>query len=520
MSSFVIKNTLTNYLVVIVRFLQGILVTRWMIEYLGKESYGLWSLLWAFFAYTFLLDFGFGVSAQKYTSSDLYKKDINHYNRIVSAIFSFHLGMSFLILTGSAITSFFLPTLFNLTDPAKLSYARFCYFLFAIGAAIAFPTGIFPEILVGLRKLYLRNYVNTVSKLLELVGTLLLFIFGGNLAGLVLLSVGLWFFTNLTMAFLIPRHIPGFKIRFKIDVPTWKEISNFSGSVYLTSIAKLIMNKSSHLVISILCGLVPVGIYQLSSKLSDMCLLAASQYQENVRPITASLYSQQKYTDLKYFIFNSMRWNCCMGLLFILPAYLLAEEAMLFLFKVTDPEVISISRLFLIVSFCVFAVRQIPHSYLLMAEQHKLIARIVIIEAFANLGLNIALVRFFGVSAVLWDALGISLGLSLFFVLPAFLRSAGINPLRLLWKVYLLPFLLAIPGAALAVLLHRKLGHYFGNFGTLVVCGSVCSGSFVLLALGVLLNKEERRKLWGRILQLTGRQIPEDPQTPPVAPGV
>ena len=47
----VAKNTATNYLVMLIRFFQGLLVTRWLIGYLGDSGYGLWMLLWTFFGY-------------------------------------------------------------------------------------------------------------------------------------------------------------------------------------------------------------------------------------------------------------------------------------------------------------------------------------------------------------------------------------------------------------------------------------------------------------------------------------
>ena len=45
----VAKNTATNYLVMLIRIFQGILVTRWLIGYLGDAGYGFWMLLWTFF---------------------------------------------------------------------------------------------------------------------------------------------------------------------------------------------------------------------------------------------------------------------------------------------------------------------------------------------------------------------------------------------------------------------------------------------------------------------------------------
>ena len=99
----VAKNTTTNYLVMLIRTFQGLLVTRWLIGYLGDDGYGLWMLLWTFFGYALLMDFGVGIAGQKYTSQELFKRDIHHYNAIISMIFTFHALMALLIIIGAFV---------------------------------------------------------------------------------------------------------------------------------------------------------------------------------------------------------------------------------------------------------------------------------------------------------------------------------------------------------------------------------------------------------------------------------
>ena len=179
----VFRNTATNYLIMAVRLAQGILVTRWLLASLGQEYYGLWALLWSFFCYSLLLDFGFGVTAQKSTSTELYRRDIDRYNRTISTVFSFHAAMSAVILLGTGVAAFFVPVLLHVehSSPEELAYFRSCFLCFGIGSALVFPFGMFQEILVGLQRLYLRNYINVVSKLVELAGILVIFALGGGL---------------------------------------------------------------------------------------------------------------------------------------------------------------------------------------------------------------------------------------------------------------------------------------------------------------------------------------------------
>lgn len=495
MGHFLFKNTVTNYLVVIVRLVQGILVTRWMIECLGQGGYGLWSLLWAIFAYALLLDFGFGVSVQKYTSSGLCETDIKKYNSIVSAIFSFHVLVALAIIVISYFASFFSEQLFNISDPDKLKYSRQCFLLFAIGAAVAFPTGVFPEILVGLRKIYLRNYVNSVCKIVELIATISILLLGGKIISLIILTIILWLGTNLFMALLIPKQIPGFRLSFRVDFATWREVASFSWFVYLTSIAKLTLTKSSYLVISIFSGLTAVGLYQISGRLAELCYLAGSQYQENVRPITAALHAKDEQRKLSMFIWKSMRGNCLLGIFFMLPAYIFAEEAIIVLFNVHDPNVFYLSRIYLVYMFINLTTRQVIHSYLLMANRHKILSYMVIIEAALNLTLNIAFIGRFGVQCVLWNALLINLGITALVLFPVVFVALKLPFLRIMWKVYLFPALLALPGGVISWYLQRYFESSLGNFWTVAIGASIASGMFCCLVFTVLLKKDERQEV-------------------------
>lgn len=495
----IIKNTVTNYLFALVRLLQGILVTRWMLHYLGQEYYGLWSLLWAIFAYALLLDFGFGMSVQKYTASELFKRDIRKYNTIISAIFSFHAMMSAVIIVASIVASFFLDRIFNITDPDKLRYCRICFLYFAVGSAVAFPTGIFPEILVGSHHLYWRNYVNTVGKIVELVATLAIFLLGGKVLSLITLALILWMGNNLVMASLIPRCIPGFRISFRIDIPTCREIANFSWFVYLTSIAKLVRNRSSHILISIFSGLTSVGIYHLSNRLSDLCFLACAQYQENISPVTATLHSNGERESLKQFIFHSMRWMSCLGICIMLPAYVFTEEALSVLFKIDSTEVVFYTHLSLILAYAQLAFRQVMHSFLLMSGWHRFLSYSVFAEAIANLVMNILLLPHFGIVSVFWNAIAIKLLISLILFFPATFSALKLFWGRVFWNVYLLPFLLAAPGTVLAVLFRNRFRSLFGDFLT-AACGSIIlSGIFAALAFCFLLKKEEKAMIFSKI---------------------
>lgn len=492
MKSPLLKNTMTNYLSVFVRVLQGIFITRWTVHYLGTDYYGLWALLWSFFSYALLLDFGFGVSAQKYTSMEIFKTDISRYNRIISTVFSFHLAMFALIALGTIGASFFLDDIIRVYEPEKLAYCTKAFLIFGLGTACIFPLGMFSEILVGLQKLYLRNYVNICSKIVELIGTLAIFLLGGRLIALCIFVISLGFLTNIVMAIFTSKLIHGFKISLKLDWATCKEISGFSGFVYLMAISRLILNKSNRLLISIFCGLTSVGLYHLASRLSEFCYMAAVQYQENIRPVSANLHSQGKIDQLRTIIYNSLRWNVFISMLIMLPSFIFAGDLISFLFNVSDAEVTYLSRLFVASIFCSCVCRTIPEAYLQMTERHKKMGYVMMGEAAANLAANIATLPYFGVASVLWNSIIIRILMTFIFVLPPMMKSLKFSWQKYFWGVYGLPFLLCLPASALAFGV-EKLRPQLGMFFTMSIGGGFCMVTFAVLAYAFMLNAQERQ---------------------------
>ena len=484
------KNTTTNYLVILVRLFQGIYVTRWMVNSLGDSQYGLWSVLWSFFAYAILVDFGFGISAQKFTSLELFKHDIRRYNAIVSMIFSFQWLMTLVMVAAIFVASFFLPELFKVTDPEKLAYCRKCFFMFSLGTAAIFPLCIFSEIMVGLHKIYVKNYIDTVSRLCELFGFLIVLKCGGGLFGVIVFDIILMGAERSFTGFCVSRFIPGFRLRFHLfDKDVFRQIFGFSSGTYLISIAKLLRCRMSEPLTSGYLGLAQAGILHFSSRLSDMCNQAISQYNGNVRPISAQLFHRNKFAMLCTFVKKSMQWNMFMACLIVVPAIFLTDEATRLLFDrantdaATLREIHWLSILSLVSVMVSAALMQIPHSVLLMCEKHHLMAGITMSEAvLVVLTMALCLESGLGVWSVVAGPIVISLFIVFCVMLPALIRVVHSRYLPFLVSVYLPSILCSLPAVVLLLALKKILGGHVNDFWMCALCGTSYAVVFMLLS--------------------------------------
>ena len=484
------KNTTTNYLVILVRLFQGIYVTRWMVNFLGDSQYGLWSVLWSFFAYAILVDFGFGISAQKFTSLELFQSDIRRYNAIVSMIFSFQCLMSLVMVPAIFVASCFLPELFHETDPEKLAFCRKCFFMFSLGTAAIFPTGIFEEILVGLHKIYVKNYVDTVGRIFELVGFLIVLKCGGGLFDVIVYDILLLATERCAMGICVSRFIPGFRLRFHLfDKDVFRQVFGFSSGTYFISISNLLRRRMSEPLTSGYLGLAQAGILHFSSRLADMCNQAISQYNNNVRPISAQLFHRNKFAMLYTFVKKSMQWNMFMSCLIVVPAIFLTDEATRVLFERanTDPktllEIHRLSILSLIGTIVASVVTQIPHSVLLMCEKHHFMAVIRMSEAVVVvLMMALALEAGLGVWSVVAVPIVIGLILSFGFMIPVMMRIVQGRYLPFIISVYLPSLLCSLPAVALLLGLKHVLFGHVNDFWMCAICGTSYALLFMLLS--------------------------------------
>ncbi len=492
MKSSIVKNTLTNYLTVAIRLPHVILMTRWMLAFLGREYYGFWALLWSFFIYSLLLDFGFGVSLRKYTAMGLYESEPERYNKIVSTVLAIYLCMALLIVAATFTASCFLESIIRVNDPEQLQYFRKCFLLFGSGAAMVFVTAGVPEILVGMQKIYIRNYVNVFARLAEFIGAWIILFSGGGLITLILFTITVLISSNLVMGIYAWKHIPTLRIRPRLERKVFREIMGFSGFVYLNSVCRLIMNKSGDLLVSIYHGLSAVGVYHLAGRFPDLCGQAVAQYEENFSPITAALYSKGEHERLRVTFLNSMRWGSFMASFFLFTGWFLCEDALYFLFKVQDQEVASFCKAFLILMFVTTACEKFPRDFLLMTEKHRRLSLVSVLEAAASLALALILLNFYSAQCLVWIAICVKITLLLLLILPEVMKYLQCSCWTYLQKVYLLPFVAMFIPVLLIENGKKLLPSESSSFVRLASCGTGALICYLIIAYIFLLAKEER----------------------------
>ena len=429
------STTASGYIGFVTRMLLGLVLFRLMFQNFSSAEFGFWALLWSLFGYGILLDFGFGFTAQKAVAEKTATGDIAGLSRLLATIFWTFVGMAVILLVVFLlIREPFLSRMGVLAaDRSEFGNA---YVVFFIGLAVMFPLGLFPEILRGLQRIDIANWVGTFSTVLNFGFLYWGLTAGWNLSVLMGISVATSAFPNLIAAVIAIRRLPGISLSPRyFDWRTVRVQMGFSIAAYLITFSNMLMAKSDQLVISLTIGVAMVAVYQAGFKMSEMLSLFSVQLQQVLSPAAAAMHAMGDKAGLRKLLLSSSR----LTFFLVTPCYLLSAVYLEPLIRLltgmasVPGETWWVGQALLFAVFSSQLTSGCSKRVLMMYGEERRLLVISVSDALANVTLSVILAFKFGVLGV---ALGTMIPTTLvgwFWVVPL-----TVGRLKIPWKTYLL----------------------------------------------------------------------------------
>lgn len=503
----ILINTLSNYGKMLISIFVTIFLTRILFKGLSREEYGFWALLWSIFGYSLLLDFGFGTAIQKHTSECSVSKDWNKYNRIVSTVFFTYSVFALFIVGFAVILSYNLPHIFDF-EAANLSYFRKVTLFFGIGSALCFPFGFFAEVLRGLQRMHTRNLIQSTFIILNFIGIALMIHFDLNLKGMVFVAMGTNLLSSLSMMYIVRRLIPTFRIHPSLyDSSLLRSVLGFSLFAYLITFTNLIILKTDQMIISIFGSVALVAIYQISIRLADTYQRFSAQFLDNLGPISATLFAAGDKSKMTRVLLQSNRLMGLIASMLLIPLLVYVKPILNIWLDLDHSAGIIVAIILLLSMYILLFFRSSSVYVLLMANHHKILAIVACIEAAANLGLSILLIRilpdilaYFAIYIPDSEIIGVALGtfipnffLAVFFNIPLACRFADISIGEYLKTAIGPTVIIASISAAFALTLYHV--NYPASLFTVLAYIVLSIVVFMLLTWALGVRKQERDRI-------------------------
>lgn len=498
----VVKNALTGYLRIAVRMVLGLVTFRLLYQGLSAvpEQFGFWSLLWAVFGYGILLDFGFGYSAQKRVAELSVKQDWPQLSRVLSTIFFFYLIMAAVAVTVGLLASGPLVDAFKVSAKHREEY-RHVMMVFLIGIGLAFPFGIFPEVLQGQQRIATANNISIVGTVMNFVAVAIVVFFKLNFMTLVILSLLCVLLPYIWTAKMAMDFMPGVRIRPGLfSWHTMFDTGKFSIYAYTNTLSNVMRNKTDQPVISSILGVAYITPYQAGSKVGEMFGMLTRQIADVLSPTAAHLHAKGDSSALRDMMINGMRFSIMAAtpLYIVTAGYMDGVIRLLTGVKHSSAPMVWAGELLVFWYYSLVLTHWVFKTMFMMAGQEKKMMQQGVIEAGFNLALSIGLTVWlkatYGAS---WGILGVALGS----VIPTFVfgwgfiwgwaaKEAQLSRRELFGRVVLKTWLACLPMVAVVAAFRLQIwwpsgGNtmlVFAESGAAAAVGLACLWRFALSA--------------------------------------
>lgn len=449
------RNTLTNYARVVVRMGSGVVLFRLTFQYLDTETFGFYSLLWSLFGFTVLMDFGLGFTVQKAMAQASASGDFRAASQLVATVFWSFTGLACLVALGAwlGVDTFLRQTQ---VPAARYDECRAAFLIFFGFLSAGFPCGLFPEMLRGLQRIDLINWLQIGGVLVNFVLLGLALILHWSFPFVMLVSVATAILPSALAAWLVFPAAPGLSLRPSLfHLASVRGVLSFSLVAYLVTFTNLIMARTDQAVIGFAIGVGFVAAYQAGYKASEMFNLFAVQLQDALSPAAARLQAQGDKSALRRLLVANTRMTTALvvplGLL--CAVYLEPLVRLLTGAKVVEPATLQVGWALLVSGISLTMTNGVSKRVLMMCGWERKLLWASLTDAGVNLVLSLVLVHQFGIVGVAIGTLIPTVIVGWFWVLPLAARFLEMPVREFLLEAYV-PALrvLTAAGATLGVL--------------------------------------------------------------------
>lgn len=313
----IMRNVAAGFGQFLLRFILGIWFTRFLINSIGVELYGLVPLAWSITQYFSLITLIIDTASGRYLIMEVSKGDVYAANKVFNTVFWSVTTLSAFILVCGGIISWISPMLFKIPFSHE-SDVRVIFFSVSIAFVLSMLANPFSLSTFATNKLHLWN-LSEALQLIVRVGTAVFFIMiMGWKLGAVSLGILTSGIVGLLVAVFIWRSVtPQLHVeRQSADKRLLREMMGIGGWGIIDQVGSLLLLNSELVVVNLLYGPEATGKYGALLILSTTIRTIAQIMSSSVSPSIMDRYARGEAEGVFRAICSSMR---IMGIVMALP---------------------------------------------------------------------------------------------------------------------------------------------------------------------------------------------------------
>jgi O-antigen/teichoic acid export membrane protein len=274
----------------------GFITTRYLVQGLGREAYGIFALALTVVGYFAILDLGLNNAAVKYVAEQHAKRDYQAVNRTIWTTVIFFAVVGLVGSLMGILLANFLIRLFQVSS-ALAGEARFTFYVVALGLPLTLVLAAFASIPNALQRYDISSKVTISIMTISTLLTLALLAAGYHLRAIILLQLIVTVISLVVNMILTKRLLPQLTWRPVFDWPTFKMLASFGLFTLVTRVSTLFLFQFDRLVVGIILGASLVTAYVVPLNLATQIHKVIIAVAGVLFPVSSALFSTGK-TDV------------------------------------------------------------------------------------------------------------------------------------------------------------------------------------------------------------------------------
>lgn len=393
-------NTLSGVFRLFISFLVLFFLTPFIINNIGKQGFGLWSLLISIISFFELLDLGFATASVKFVAEAKALNDRLRGNQVVSTIFFIYLILAFVGMLGVFLLFLFFDHFFVIPLEEKNLAFSLLLLMACRSLLIALPFSVFRGVLFGEQKIYLTNTISLLGSLAYAI-----MVWWALSHGFGIISLGVCYLIAAIFehafycgfAFLLTQ---GLRLSYSlIHFSSFPEFFSFSSSQFISNVSSLILFNSDLIIIKFFLPLSMVAVYAIPLRIVTYCYMLIKQFTNVLTPVIANMHALNRNEKIQALFISSSKIVLIPATAITIAGVMFANE-ILTLWVGKDFEAGSSVLIILLISMWLTMTYLLAGDVLQMCGFHHIFAIYMILLIFAHLGASIGMIRYLGLNGV------------------------------------------------------------------------------------------------------------------------
>lgn len=242
-----------------------------MLEILGQEEYGLYSLANSVIGYLNLLNFGMGTAIIRYITRARAAGDTDGVRRLLGLFITIYSCLAALVLAGGMVLIRLSGTIFGVgLTAAEIDKLHILLVIMTINTAISFPLGIYSSVVVAYERYVYNKLICIAETILAPVIHLVILYAGYGTIGMTLSGLAVCLANAALYGGYCAKRLHIYPVFKNMPIGILKELVAFCAFVFLSSIVDILYWATDKVLIGAVLGSAAVAVYNIGGTFTSM----------------------------------------------------------------------------------------------------------------------------------------------------------------------------------------------------------------------------------------------------------